>query len=88
MNKFWATLSFFYSLADASVITPRPNIVFVLFDDIGFGQPPSYGKESLFKTPNIDRLDNPYRFWNQPDDGLPIPILKEKSKKPSKKKPK
>ena len=34
------------------------------------------------------RLDDPYRFWNQPDDGLPIPIVKEKSKKPSQKKPK
>ena len=34
------------------------------------------------------RLDDPYRFWNQPGDGLPVPILKEKSKKPSKKKSK
>ena len=32
------------------------------------------------------RLDDPYRFWNQPGDGLPIPIVKEKVKKPSKKK--
>ena len=56
MNKFWAILSFFYSLADASAIIPRPNIVFVLFDDIGYSQPPSYRKDSPFKTPNIDRL--------------------------------
>jgi arylsulfatase A-like enzyme len=33
------------------------------------------------------RHDDPYRFWNQPGDGLPIPILKEKRKKPSKRKP-
>ena len=33
-----------------------PNIVFVLFDDIGFGQPTSYRTESPFRTPNIDRL--------------------------------
>ncbi|MFP6753112.1 MAG: sulfatase-like hydrolase/transferase, partial [Pirellulaceae bacterium] len=33
-----------------------PNIVFVLFDDFGYGQPPSYRKESVFKTPNMDRL--------------------------------
>ena len=34
------------------------------------------------------RHDDPYRFWNQPGDGLSIPILKEKVKKPSKKKSK
>ena len=34
----------------------KPNIVFVLFDDIGYGQPPVYRADSEFKTPNIDRL--------------------------------
>ncbi|MDP6358113.1 MAG: arylsulfatase [Planctomycetota bacterium] len=34
----------------------KPNIVFVLFDDIGYGQPPVYRTDSEFKTPNIDRL--------------------------------
>ena len=34
----------------------KPNVVFVLFDDIGYGQPPSYRKDSPFKTPNVDRL--------------------------------
>jgi arylsulfatase A len=34
----------------------KPNIIFVLFDDIGYGQPPSYRADSPFKTPNIDRL--------------------------------
>ena len=33
-----------------------PNIVFVLFDDMGFGQPTSYRAESMFRTPHIDRL--------------------------------
>lgn len=33
-----------------------PNIVVVLFDDMGFGQPTSYRAESMFRTPNIDRL--------------------------------
>jgi len=35
---------------------PPPNIVFVLFDDMGYGQPPSYRADSSFKTPNLDRL--------------------------------
>ena len=34
----------------------KPNIVFVLFDDIGYGQPTSYRADSEFRTPNINRL--------------------------------
>ena len=30
------------------------------------------------------RLDDPYRFWNQPDDGLEVPALKDRIKKPKK----
>ena len=30
------------------------------------------------------RLDDPYRLWNQPDDGLEVPSIKEKIKKPKK----
>ncbi len=33
-----------------------PNVIFVLFDDIAYGQPTSYRAESPFRTPNIDRL--------------------------------
>ncbi len=35
---------------------PPPNVVVVLFDDMSYGQPPSYRKESEFRTPWIDRL--------------------------------
>ena len=34
----------------------RPNIVFVLFDDFGWGQPPSNRGDSPFKTPSFDGL--------------------------------
>jgi arylsulfatase A len=34
----------------------KPNIVFVLFDDLGYGQPKCYREGSEFKTPNLDRL--------------------------------
>jgi arylsulfatase A len=34
----------------------KPNIIFVLFDDFGYGQPPSYRADSEFRMPNLDRL--------------------------------
>jgi len=34
----------------------KPNIIFILFDDMGYGQPPCYRNGSEFKTPNLDRL--------------------------------
>ncbi len=33
-----------------------PNIVVVLFDDLGWGQPPCYNPESALRTPHLDRL--------------------------------
>jgi arylsulfatase A-like enzyme len=42
----------------AAARTPHqpPNIVFVLFDDMGYGEPGCYLKESPFQTPNLNRL--------------------------------
>ena len=34
----------------------KPNIIFVLFDDMGYGEPQCYRADSEFKTPNLDRL--------------------------------
>lgn len=34
----------------------RPNVVFILFDDLGYGEPPSFRAGSPFKMPNLDRL--------------------------------
>ncbi|HUT58582.1 MAG TPA: arylsulfatase [Phycisphaerae bacterium] len=43
-------------LARGAAETPPPNIIFILFDDMGYGQPPSYREKSEFKTPSLDRL--------------------------------
>ena len=42
----------------AAIPTPsnKPNIVFILFDDMGYGEPPCYRTGSEFKTPNLDQL--------------------------------
>ncbi len=34
----------------------KPNIIFVLFDDLGYGEPGCFRAGSQFKTPNMDRL--------------------------------
>lgn len=34
----------------------KPNIVFVLFDDLGWGQPKCYNPNSALSTPNLDKL--------------------------------
>ena len=35
----------------------RPNIVYILADDLGYGDLSCYGQDH-FKTPNIDKLAN------------------------------
>ena len=47
-----ALLSAIAAAADAS----KPNIIFVLFDDMGYGQPQCYNPQSALRTPNLDKL--------------------------------
>lgn len=34
----------------------KPNIIFVLFDDLGYGQPQCYDPKSALRTPHLDKL--------------------------------
>ena len=56
MRLFYVFLSTVLITEFSSRAEGKPNILFVLFDDMGYGEPTSYLPESLFKTPNIDRL--------------------------------
>lgn len=54
MVKLWtiAALCFVYATAAAAV---RPNIIFILADDLGYGDIGSFGQEKI-RTPNLDKL--------------------------------
>ena len=40
----------------AQAAVERPNVIFVLFDDLGYSQPQCYDPQSALRTPNLDRL--------------------------------
>ncbi len=50
----FAPLGSLHAVEEAS--KQKPNIVFVLFDDMGYGQPKCYREETKLTTPNLDRL--------------------------------
>jgi arylsulfatase A-like enzyme len=41
---------------NANETTKKPNVVFILFDDLGYGEPTAFRAESEFKMPNLDKL--------------------------------
>lgn len=45
-----------HAAATSPAPSGRPNIVFVLFDDMGWTQPQSYDPNSALRTPHLDRL--------------------------------
>ena len=45
-----------FLLAAGVIHAAQPNIVFVLFDDMGWTQPQSYDANSALRTPHLDRL--------------------------------
>ena len=50
---------------------PRPNIVFILADDLGYGELGCYGQEKI-RTPNVDRLAAEGMKFLQHYTGAPV----------------
>jgi arylsulfatase A-like enzyme len=67
----WTALSFFLMASAMPILSAdnRPNIVFILADDLGYGDLACYGRKDI-KTPNIDRLASQgVRFTNHYANG-------------------
>jgi arylsulfatase A-like enzyme len=85
MYKFHSRsiISFFFMLIFQSVITvvnaqtipsvipPKPNIIFILADDLGYGDLGFLGQKYI-ETPNIDRLAREGMFFTNHYSGAPV----------------
>lgn len=50
------TIALFSHIATAQTTTKQPNIIFILADDLGYGNLTSFNPKSPVPTPNIDRM--------------------------------
>ncbi len=55
-HRFFVGVAFlFAAVASAAAQAPKPNIIFILADDLGYGELGSYGQKQI-ATPHLDRM--------------------------------
>ena len=68
---FFAALFFMGCTAPIQTNQQRPNIIYILADDLGYGELGAYGQEKI-KTPNLDRLAAEGMRFTQHYTGAPV----------------
>lgn len=55
LHRLMIAVVVFWGLSSVA-FAAKPNIVFVLFDDLGYGQPANYRAETTFRMPHFEQL--------------------------------
>ena len=74
MKNFLIILSlllFFFNCSAKKEDPVKPNIIYIMADDLGYGEVGSYGQKDI-KTPNIDRLAGEGMKFTQHYSGSPV----------------
>ncbi|ADV42077.1 arylsulfatase [Bacteroides helcogenes] len=72
LDKLFLGCSLFSSVAlSAQEEVTRPNIIYILMDDLGYGDLQCYGQQKI-ETPNIDRLRESGMKFTQHYSGSPV----------------
>lgn len=68
--KLFAAVFFFF-LVQTAAAERGPNVIFILADDLGYGDVGAYGQKKI-RTPNIDRLASEGMRFTQHYSGSPV----------------
>ena len=69
--EIYIGLSVFALSAKSQVKESRPNVIYIIMDDLGYGDIGCYGSEKI-ETPNIDRLYKDGISFTQHYTGSPV----------------
>ena len=71
LSSFILFVSIFSLSCDREKVVQPPNIIYILADDLGYGELGAYGQE-IIQTPNIDALAQNGMLFTQHYSGAPV----------------